>query len=178
MISRTGLMYILGGLLLGIGAGAAVLLLTRPVGRDQISRLTIGSQAPDFELDELSGGSISLSSKVGNPVVINFWASWCAPCVEEMPNIQSVFEKYPGEFDVLAVNAGETPDQIQQFVLDVGVKFPILMDQDGLVQNLYRIRGLPTTYIIDRDGVIRFQHIGLISKKNLTEYLNQLGVGN
>jgi thiol-disulfide isomerase/thioredoxin len=136
----------------------------------------VASPAPDFTLDSLEGDSLQLTSFRGTPVLINFWATWCAPCLLEMPNIQKYYEKYPGQFEVLAVNAGETEQTVQRFVDDLGVNFKILLDPDVKIQELYHIKGYPTTYIVDKDGIIRFQHIGSLSEKQIEEYLEAVGI--
>jgi thiol-disulfide isomerase/thioredoxin len=138
---------------------------------------SVGSQAVDFTLLSLSGETNKLSELNGKPGLINFWATWCAPCLLEMPNIQKLYEKYPGQFEVLAVNAGESERTVQKFVDAVGLTFSILLDVDGEVQQQYRIKGYPTTYFLDKDGIIRFQHIGMLTEAQLTEYLGMLGVG-
>jgi len=139
--------------------------------------LSVGVQAPDFALQSLAGNPLKLSDLKGKPVLINFWATWCAPCLLEMPNLQEYYEEYPGQFEVLAVNAGETERTVQKFVDDVGLSFIILLDPDGEVQQLYRIKGYPTTYFLDKDGIIRFQHIGLLTEAHIEEYLGSLGIG-
>jgi len=150
--------------------------LARVVGVSAAEAPVVASPAPDFTLTSLIGDSLQLTHFRGKPVLINFWATWCAPCLLEMPNIQKYYEKYPGQFEVLAVNAGETERTVQRFVDDLGVNFKILLDPDGKIQELYRIKGYPTTYIVDKDGIIRFQHIGLLSEKQIEEYLEAVGI--
>jgi|MudIll2142460700_1097286.scaffolds.fasta_scaffold21764_2 thiol-disulfide isomerase/thioredoxin len=150
--------------------------LARVVGVSAAEAPVVASPAPDFTLTSLIGDSLQLTHFRGKPVLINFWATWCAPCLLEMPNIQKYYEKYPGQFEVLAVNAGETERTVQRFVDDLGVNFKILLDPDGKIQELYRIKGYPTTYIVDKDGIIRFQHIGLLSEKQIEEYLDAVGI--
>jgi thiol-disulfide isomerase/thioredoxin len=135
----------------------------------------VGSQAPDFELASSSGESIRLGSFLGKPVLVNFWATWCAPCVLEMPNIQKYYEKYPGAFAVIAVNADESQVKVERFVKDMDLTFPAVLDPGSKVQALYRLRGYPTTYFIDSQGVVRFRHIGMLTESQLEEYLGELG---
>lgn len=136
----------------------------------------IGSIAPDFELERIDGGTLRLSDLRGKPVLINFWATWCAPCVLEMPNIQEYYEKYPGEFEVVAVNADESLKSVVKFVKDIGVTFPVVLDPGMKAQAQFRPPGLPTSYMIDSEGIVRAQHIGLMSEKKLAEYLEKVGV--
>lgn len=133
--------------------------------------------APDFALESLAGAQVRLSERLGKPVLLNFWATWCAPCVLEMPAIQKYYEKYPGQFNVLAVNADETRFDVQTFAHDMGLTFDVLLDPGGKTQQLYKIRGYPTSFFVDADGVIRVQHIGLMTEDQLAGYLSSLGVG-
>jgi thiol-disulfide isomerase/thioredoxin len=137
----------------------------------------VNAQAPDFALENLTGELVRLSERRGKPVILNFWATWCAPCVIEMPNIHEFYEKYPGQFDVLAVNADESRLDVERFADDMGLTFDVLLDPGGKVQQLYEIRGYPTSFFVDRQGVIRVQHIGLMTEDNLADYLLKVGVG-
>jgi len=132
--------------------------------------------APDFELQSLSGKSVTLSSLRGRPVIVNFWATWCAPCILEMPNLEKFYQRYAGEFEILAVNAGESEEDVRRFVEKIGVTFPILLDPQIETQFLYRVRGLPTTFIVNGDGIIEAVHLGLLSEKQLSGYLAEVGV--
>ncbi len=133
-----------------------------------------GHPAPDFELQTLQGAPVHLGDFRGQPVLVNFWATWCEPCKEEMPAIQSRYHK--GGFAVLAVDFDESADQVNEFVNELGLDLPVLLDPGGKIQELYRVRGYPTTFFIDADGVIRFFHIGGMSEDVLDDYLSQLGV--
>jgi peroxiredoxin len=136
----------------------------------------VGSIAPDFELESLTGEKIKLVNLRGTPVIINFWATWCAPCVLEMPGLQRTYENYQGKFEILAVNAGENSFRVHQFAKDIGITFNVLFDPDSSVQALYQITGYPTTFILDSDGIIRVKHIGQLDEDRLSSYLIQLGI--
>lgn len=136
----------------------------------------VAAIAPDFELQSLSGESVTLSSLRGRPVIVNFWATWCAPCILEMPNLEKYYQRYSREFEILAVNAGESEDDVRRFVEKIGVTFPILLDPQIETQALYRVRGLPTTFILNGDGIIEAIHLGLLSEKQLSGYLAAVGV--
>lgn len=177
--------WILVGAGLGLLIIAGVLLLS---GTEVLSRLGLGlndddvaprvnAHAPDFALVSLSGEKVSLASLRGEPVVVNFWATWCAPCVEEMPGIQKYYENFPNAFEVLAVNADEPEADVRQFVSDMGLTFPVLLDPEGKTQELYRLRGYPTTFFVDAEGIIRYEHIGQLHGDQLKEYLKGLGIG-
>ncbi len=130
-----------------------------------------GFSAPDFTLDLLDGGqvgaeqsrSITLSELRGQAVMINLWASWCPPCREEMPAIQQVYEDYRGQgLVVLAVNTTfqDSEAAAAAFVEEFNLTFPIPLDRTGAVSNRYQLRGLPSTYFVDREGVIRSVVVG------------------
>jgi len=126
-----------------------------------------GFSAPAFNLDLLdaedSTSMATLSDYRGQVVMINFWATWCPPCREEMPAIQAVFEDYKEQgFIVLAVNTTFQDNELEvnDFVLEYNLTFPILLDRSGEVSRQYQLRGLPSTYFIDRKGVIQAVVVG------------------
>ena len=115
-----------------------------------------GFAAPDLTLQTLDGETVTLSDLRGQAVLINFWASWCPPCRNEMPAIQQVYEEYKDQgFTVLAVNSQEQEARVTAFAESLGLTFPILIDRDGSVFGAYQVAALPTTFFIDRAGVIR-----------------------
>ena len=122
-----------------------------------------GFLAPDFRLTLLGGGEVALSELRGQVVIVNLWASWCPPCRAEMPALQEVYEAY-GELglEILAVNTTYQDSQAAaaRFVEEYGLTFPIPLDQTGEVSRHYLLRALPTSFFIDRDGVIRNVVIG------------------
>lgn len=122
-----------------------------------------GFLAPAFKLETLEGQSQSLSDFRGAVVVLNLWASWCPPCRAEMPALQSLYEEYRDQgLAVLAVNMTyqDSASAAAAFVAEYGLSFPIMLDRTGLVGNLYRMRALPTTFFIDREGVIQEVVVG------------------
>jgi peroxiredoxin len=139
----------------------------------------VGSLAPDFTLVNLEGGIVNLSDFHGQPVLINLWATWCGPCRIEMPAIQSRFEKYRDEgFIVLAVNFDEQRADVKDFRDEFGLTFHVLLDPGAEVHKLYRTRSYPTTFFVDRKGVIQVQHIGAMTEGYLDSNLVQIGLGN
>lgn len=110
-------------------------------------------QAESFALSTLGGPSVSLSDYRGRVVLLNFWATWCAPCVLEMPSIQTLYDTYQEQgLEVVAVNVQEDRDIVAAFVEEHGFSFPILLDSNGRTTSTYAVRGLPTSYLIDRTG--------------------------
>lgn len=135
-----------------------LMLLPRGVA-DEV--LNVGQAAPDFDLESLEGPRIKLSELRGRPVVVNFWATWCTPCRREMPDFQSVYERYEQDgLMVIGLNVGEARVGIEQFKDQVGFQFPVLIDTEETTQTAYRILPLPATFFIDRTGKINaiYQH--------------------
>jgi peroxiredoxin len=122
-----------------------------------------GFAAPDFTLDLLGGGKVSLSDLRGKVVLVNFWTSWCPPCRLEMPAIEKTYRSYKDiGFVVIGLNltAQDSEQAAAGFVKEIGVTFPIALDRDNAIGNLYRVTALPTSYFIDRNGVIRSVVVG------------------
>lgn len=125
---------------------------------DQVSSPRVGFLAPDFTLDLLgSEGMVTLSELRGKVVLVNVWASWCPPCRAEMPAIDSVYQEYePQGLEVLAVNTTYQDNLVdaEAFAQNLGLTFPVLLDRTGEISQLYLLRGLPSSYFIDREGII------------------------
>jgi len=136
----------------------------------------IGSPAPDFVLEDLSGNPVKLSDLRGRLVVLNFWATWCTPCRTEMPEFQEIYQRNEQDLVVLGINLEESPSDIQDFVSPLNITYPILLDKEGLVSRQYKVIQLPNTYFIDRQGIFRIRHIGFLSSNQFQEYLDRVGV--
>ena len=136
----------------------------------------IGKLAPDFELSSLDGKVVSLSDFRGKPVFLNFWATWCGPCRFEMPFIQKMYEGLSNEgLVVLAVNVQENPTRVKEFVESFGLTFPVLLDTNSEVRLAYNIRGIPTTFFIDKNGIIQDIKIGAFaSEVEIASRLNKI----
>lgn len=121
----------------------------------------VGKKAPDFTLQTLDGSEARLRDFSGHPIVLNFWATWCPPCTQEMPTLQRIHEKMADSgVVVVGVNVGDSPATVKAFVEKVGVEFPILLDPMGKIASKYRVRGLPSTFWIDKSGVIKDITVG------------------
>ena len=121
----------------------------------------VGFPAPDFSLSNLDGQSSRLAEWRGQPLVLNFWATWCPPCRAEMPALQAAAQAYRRQgVHVLGINQAEEPAQVVGFLQTLGLDFSVLLDRDAAVSQLYRVRSLPTTFFVDREGVIREIVIG------------------
>lgn len=117
--------------------------------------------APDFTLKSRSGENLRLAEQRGNIVLINFWASWCGPCREELPKFEAMQQQYQDlGFTVFAVNVDDDPDKADVLLDDIDVSFPVLFDPKGDVSKLYDISAMPTTVVVDRNGNARLTHEG------------------
>lgn len=128
--------------------------------------------APNFQLQTISGQKISLNDLKGKKVVLNFWATWCPPCREEIPEIVAFYENNRHRVEILAVHV-EHNSNIKEFIQQYQMKFPVVVDRHSLVSSLYRIFVIPTTFIIDENGYIITRHIGPIKKEQLQTYINE-----
>jgi cytochrome c biogenesis protein CcmG/thiol:disulfide interchange protein DsbE len=140
----------------------------------------VGSTAPDFTLKTLDGDAIQLSSLRGQWVFLNFWATWCTPCRQEMPTFRQMldgdFGAAKGKVTVLAVDSDgqDTPGKMQAFFADIKVSIPAAHDPGAAVGRQYAVIKLPTTYIIDPTGVIRYQQFGEITPDLMRKYLDEM----
>ncbi len=116
--------------------------------------------APDFELVDVDGDKHRLSDYRGKPLIINFWATWCPPCREEMPSMNRAWSKVKDDVSMLAINVGEDEDTIFIFSADYPIDFPVLLDRSGEVIREWPVKGLPTTFVLDREGNIRYMAVG------------------
>lgn len=153
---------------IAVGAAIAVWYFGQPaIGTFE------GDRAPDFTVEDLSGETLNLSSLRGKPVFVNFWATWCLPCLEEMPEIQALYEKNPGAFHVVAIS-DEPRNTVVRYLEDFDYTFPIYLDRRGEVGRSYLVRAMPTSIFIDEQGIIRARHIGQLSGPEMEEYLQTI----
>jgi peroxiredoxin len=122
---------------------------------------TVGKPAPDFDTIDLKGEIWSLSKLKGQVVFVNFWATWCAPCREEMPSMQKLYTKLPKDkFKMIALFNRDDPKPVKNFIAKLGITMPILDDHQNIIGEKYSLTGLPETFIVDKQGVIREKFIG------------------
>jgi cytochrome c biogenesis protein CcmG/thiol:disulfide interchange protein DsbE len=132
----------------------------------------IGSPAPDFTLQTPDGQTVSLSDLKGHPVLLNFWATWCEYCKQEIPFLQDLSTdpaRLAGGLEMVAVDVKETAGDVQSFQEVYGMTYTVLLDSKGKVTDLYNIKGLPTTYFIDKNGIIKYVKLGTFSTKKEIE---------
>lgn len=120
-----------------------------------------GQQAPDFALKSSSGENLRLSEYRGEVVMINFWATWCGPCRQEMPLLDELYSRYERVgFVLLGVNIDDDPQRAMSMIDELGVEFPVLFDSTKDVSKLYDVNAMPVTVIVDREGKVRHVHHG------------------
>jgi peroxiredoxin len=140
---------------------AAVYLVSGGTKRPALPAPGIGLAVPDFTLNNLAGEPVTLSQYRGKVVFLNFWASWCPPCRAEMPSMDRLHEVFYGqEFVILAVNTENDERVVRSFLDRNPHKFPVLLDLDGKVQNLYDVHRFPETFLIDQEGKLVERFIG------------------
>ena len=135
---------------------------------------SVGAPAPQFDLAAQGGKDVSLAQFKGQVVMINFWASWCGPCRQEMPLLENIYKKY-GKlgFTMLGVNVESDSNAAIDWLKQTPVSFPILFDKDSKVSKLYDVTGMPSTVIIDRAGKVRMLHHGY-KPGDENEYLDSI----
>lgn len=194
------LAFLGGGLVLGLAIGSLLIflngLLTPPGDRIAFNGLVLsgtqqifsrtdrgqtsaqGNVAPDFTLPTLDGETIRLSDLRGQPLLINFWASWCGPCRLEMPELIRVYEAHRAEgFVILALNdtSHDSLPAVKAFVEELQLPFPVLLDETGAVStDLYQLRGLPTSVFINQEGVIVRTYLGIMTGAQLDQFVAEI----
>ena len=139
---------------------AVLLALALPAAAAELKPWS-GAPTPALELADLQGKKHSLADYRGKVVLVNFWATWCEPCREEMPSIERLRASLEGRpFAVLAVNLAEPESRIQKFLDTMPLRFPILLDRDTKTTRAWQAKVLPATYIVGADGAIRYRHVG------------------
>jgi cytochrome c-type biogenesis protein len=127
----------------------------------------VGSPAPAYQATTLEGDTVTLASLQGKPVLLNLWATWCAPCRYETPFLQALFEeRHPEGLEVVGVSmdTGGAVDLIEEFMEEYGVTYTILADPRMVGMEAYQVLGLPATFLIDREGVLRWMKFGPVSE--------------
>ncbi len=159
--------------LIFIGICFCAIVLSGLAGRP--APIEAGQIAPTFTLPDLVGTQVNLDQALGKVSLVMFWASWCHPCMKEIPEVQATFAQYKHQgFQVLAVNFGESNATAQTIVDRFGLTFPVLMDRRGNVAADYRVLGLPLSFFVDGKGVVRERIFGrVMSKEDLDKRVQQ-----
>ena len=160
-------LFITGGLLLIIAIGL-LLVNAKPREASSIQPARKGQPLSDFSLENLEGETVRLSDFKGQVVLINAWATWCPPCVAEMPDLQAYYQAHQHEnFTILGINAGDSRSQAVAFVNQQGITFPILLDPQVDLLSSLGVNSFPTSILIDVAGVVQSIHIGMYTAQEL-----------
>lgn len=161
------------GLAIALGIGA--LLLTQGSNGLPANSSEAREAAPNFELALLDGKSFKLSDYKGKPVLINFFASWCLPCREEMPVLEKIIGDYqPKGVVFVGIAVDDTEEKMKDFIARYKVTFPVGLDKTSEIQKSFGLYGIPTTYFIDKEGVINYFHSGVVTEDLLKHELDKL----
>lgn len=171
-------MFLVGAGLLILGV-AAFFMLPKPeaVASNERSAVPMSVEypAPPLELTDLEGNPVSLADYLGQVVLVNNWATWCPPCKAEMPTLQGFYEDNAAKgFTIIAIDAGDPVADVAAFVEQYGLTFPVWPDQTQKATVAFRNPGLPSSYVIDRDGIVRLAWTGAISRKMLDQFVTPL----
>ncbi len=172
-------MIVLGALVVAVvlaGCRATVVPDAVTLSRPSSASIPEPTREPayDFTLTTLDGESVTLSDLQGDWVLVNFWATWCPPCVREMPYLQEIAETR--NTHVLGVNMGESEEQVGSFVSEHDITFPILMGADQVLSIAYNARSLPQTYVIAPDGTIALRVMGAVQPETFDPWLDAQGI--
>ena len=141
------------------------------------SEIQIGDKAPEFSLPDLSGQVKRFDPGLKRIKILYFWADWCPRCSEDFVQLERLYQRWKKEPQgplLISIDVGQSPEHVKAFVKKHGVTFPVLLDQEGQIARRYGIKGLPTYFIIDRQGRIRFVILGWAEEKVLWDYLKRL----
>jgi len=134
-----------------------------------------GQRAPDFSLPTLKGAPVSLSSLRGKVVLLDFWAQWCEPCKQELPELQKLQQAYAGKnVVVVGVNLDKQRDNAERLAQKLGLTFPVALDPSGGVAGTYDLPKMPTSFVIDQKGLVRFVHEGFEGPKDVERFKQEL----
>ncbi len=158
--------------------GALVTLLAACGGSAPTAGPKIGSIAPDFTLQTPEDASLTLSSLRGQAVLVNFWATWCGPCKDEMPRLEQAYKDHKGQLQVIGVDLDESAAQVTGYTDSIGVSFKLVLDKGQRVaKEQYHIFGAPSTFLLDKNGVIRDIRVGpFTDQKDLANTLKKVGL--
>lgn len=161
ILSRLFLVMVFASMLTGCGES----IQNESGGSDRKEEISYkelgeGDEAPDFTVELVDGESISLSEQRDKIVLLNFWATWCGPCVREMPAFETLAKEYKDEVYVIAVNCMEDKNTVSKFVKEKGYTFPVAYDVDGEICMKYPSDGIPYTLIIDKEGIVQRIYLG------------------
>lgn len=133
------------------------------------------NQIPGIKLYDQHSHLVDVADFKGQPILINFWATWCAPCKEEIPLLVEYSEKYP-QLKIIGISSYEARSTVENFLEKTPVSYLILMDSDGKIANQFQVIGYPTSLFVDAEGVLRYTHLGQLDASLLDDSLEQIGI--
>ncbi|BDH63562.1 thiol-disulfide oxidoreductase [Ureibacillus massiliensis 4400831 = CIP 108448 = CCUG 49529] len=162
-------------LILAVLCGAIVFTIYSSFTKEKREVLQVGDSAPDFELVDMNGETHRLTEYKGQGVFLNFWGTWCAPCEREFPIIERYYQEYQDEgIQVLAVNIAESDFVVQNYIERKNLSFPVVIDKQKSVMSVYNINPLPTTFLINPEGIIEKIITGEMSETQIRNYMEQI----
>ncbi|MFX3624732.1 MAG: thiol-disulfide oxidoreductase ResA [Ectobacillus sp.] len=171
-MKKSRLMFRLAILLVLTGALAFTLYQNFFADKEKVQ---IGKKAPNFLVTDMNGEQLSLEQLKGKGVFLNFWGTWCKPCEEEMPYMNELYDTYKKKgVEIVALNADETEIAVKKFIEQYGLKFPVAIDKGQEILNTYGVGPLPTTFLIDKDGIVVKQITGTQTKEQIEGYLKEI----
>lgn len=136
--------------------------------------VNVGNIAPDFTLKDLKGSEVQLSKLRGKKVMINFWATWCPPCRQEMPEIEKFFQEKKEDIEILAISIdGGAPKNVAEYIKKMNITFPVVLDEKDRVNERYKVMTIPTTFFLDENGVIINKYYSVMSLGVMKELINK-----
>lgn len=171
-MGRKMVVIIIGIILVAAGVWYVGFSATDPKPQ-QTTDARAGKASPSFTLDSLDGTKVTVGQP-GRITVINFWATWCPPCLEEMPELEEFAKKNQQKINFFAVNLKESNEKVNDFMNKHKYTMPVLLDKDGVVAKQFQITAIPTTIIVDKNGLIKHRQSGAMTKNELEGIINSL----
>jgi cytochrome c biogenesis protein CcmG, thiol:disulfide interchange protein DsbE len=177
-LAAAGLFVLGGAIWFFVFAGSETESSDDSLGMLDSESVSVGEPAPDFVLRDARDSRLThrLSDFRGDPVILNWYATWCLPCRLEIPEFVEASESLDGRFTIVGVNLQESPEKAVGLLEQFGASYVALLDQEGEVAERYRVTGMPTTYFIDEEGNVAWFKIGQIGPKELQQGLDALGI--
>ncbi|MGD6966871.1 thiol-disulfide oxidoreductase ResA [Rossellomorea vietnamensis] len=162
-------------IILVVLAAAVIYTLYANFTKEDRGVLKAGDQAPDFVLQDMEGNTHQLSDYKGQGVFLNFWGTWCKPCEKEMPYMENQYQAFKDKgVQILAVNVGESDFQVNKFIAEHDLTFPVVVDSEIDVQNAYGIKPLPTTLLVDENGIIQRIITGEMTETDIEQHMESI----
>jgi peroxiredoxin len=133
-----------------------------------------GQRAPEFSLPSLKGGRVSLSQHKGKVVLVDFWAQWCEPCKKELPELEKLHKQYGGRVVFLGISIDKQKDNAEKLARQLGITFEVLLDPAGSVASTYDLPKMPTSFLVDKKGFVRFVHEGFDGSGDVDRFKQEL----